>query len=177
MTPSHSDKRLALTGLFAALTVTLGVFETFIALPIPGVRIGLSNVGIMLCLYLLNLPAAIYVALAKSILVPLLTGNLLVKMSISMPATVGATLAMAIFIYSLRRFTSPISAGALGAVIHITVQFVAVKNLYIKTDAIYNLLPYFMFFSVLTGTVTGYITIQILKYFPEVEECTFIFKK
>ncbi|ADD67965.1 membrane protein-like protein [Denitrovibrio acetiphilus DSM 12809] len=171
MTQSQS-KRLATTGLFAALTVTLGVFETFVALPVPGVRMGLSNVGIMMCLYILDFPAAIYVALAKSILVPLLTGNLLVKMSISMPATLCATAAMALYIFLSGRFTSPLSTGAVGAFVHISVQFFAVKNLYIKADAIYNLLPYFTLFSVLTGAVTGYITIQILKNFPGVEECT-----
>lgn len=171
------NKRLALTGLFAALTVTLGVFETFIALPVPGVRLGLSNVGIMLCLYLLNLPAAIYVALAKGILVPLLTGNLIVKMSIGLPATMMSTLVMALIITLTRRFTSPLSVGSLGAFVHIAVQFFTVKNLYIKTDAIYNLLPYFTLFSVLTGAVTGYITIQILKNFPGVEGCTYTFKK
>jgi len=94
-----------------------------------------------------------------------------------MPATISATLAMAIYIYITRRATSPFSAGALGAFTHICVQFITVKTLYIKTDAIYNLLPYFTLFSVLTGAVTGYITIQILKNFPEVEGCTYIFKK
>ncbi|PLX70966.1 MAG: heptaprenyl diphosphate synthase [Denitrovibrio sp.] len=170
MTQYHSNK-LAVTGLFAALTVSLGVFETFIALPVPGVRLGLSNIGIMLCLYLLDLPSAFYVALAKSILVPLLTGNLLVKISISLPSTIAATIIMAVYIYTLKKYTSPFSTGAVGAFAHITVQFFVVKNLYIKADAIYNLLPYFTFVSVLTGAVTGYITLLILKNFPEVKGC------
>lgn len=161
------SKKLAVTGLFAALTVSLGVFETFIALPVPGVRLGLSNIGIMLCIYLLDLPAAFYVACAKAVLVPLLTGNLLVKMSISFPSTIMATLAMALYIYSMKKFTSPVSAGSIGGFVHIAVQFFVVKNLYIKTDAIYNLLPYFTFVSVLTGAVTGYITLLILKNFPK----------
>lgn len=176
MTQSHSS-RLAVTGLFAALTVALGVFETFIALPVPGVRLGLSNVGIMLCLYLINLPAAIYVALAKSILVPLLTGNLIVKMSISMPATLCAAFAMWAFVYLLKNFTSPVSCGSVGGFVHVSVQFFVVKNLYIKSDAIYNLLPYFTFASVITGALTGYITLLILKNFPEVEGCIKCFRK
>jgi len=162
------SKRLAVTGLFAALTVSLGVFETFVSLPVPGVRLGLSNAGIMLCLYILDFPAAVYVTIAKTVLVPLLTGNLIVKMSISMPSTMAAMLAMYIYIKSAGRFTTPLSAGALGGFVHICVQFFVVKNLYIKADAIYNLLPYFAFVSVLAGTVTGYITMQILKNFPEV---------
>ncbi|PLX69902.1 MAG: heptaprenyl diphosphate synthase [Denitrovibrio sp.] len=174
---SPDSKKLALTGLFAALTVSLGVFETFIALPVPGVRIGLSNVGIMLCLYIIDLPAAIYVAIAKSILVPLLTGNLIVKMSISLPATLAATLAMALFIFITIKHTSPLSAGSVGGFVHIIVQFFVVKNLYIKSDAIYNLLPYFTLFSVLTGAITGYITLLILRNFPGVSKCTSTYKK
>lgn len=176
MTQYHSD-RLAVIGLFAAMTVSLGVFETFIALPVPGVRLGLSNVGIMLCLYLIDLPAALYVALAKSVLVPLLTGNLLVKMSISLPATMSAAIAMALYIAATKKLSSPVSAGSLGAAVHICIQFVMVKNLYIKSDAIYNLLPYFTFFSVLTGAVTGYVTLLILKNFPEVKGCISCFRK
>lgn len=171
------SNRLAVTGLFAALTVSLGVFESFISLPVPGVRLGLSNVGIMLCLYLIDLPAALYVSIAKSVLVPLLTGNLLVKMSISFPATMAATLSMALYIFAAGKHISPLSAGSVGGVVHICVQFIAVKNLYIKSDAIYNLLPYFTFFSVITGAVTGYITLLILENFPEVEGCISCFKK
>ncbi len=175
---SPDSKRLALTGLFAALTVSLGVFfETFIALPVPGVRIGLSNVGIMLCLYIIDLPAAIYVAIAKSILVPLLTGNLIVKMSISLPATLTATLAMALYIYVSRKYTTPLSTGSIGGFVHIAVQFFVVKNLYIKSDAIYNLLPYFTLLSVLTGALSGYITLLILRNFSGVSECTSIYKR
>jgi len=176
MTLSH-NKRLALTGLFAAMTVSLGVFETFIALPVPGVRLGVSNVGIMLAIYLIDLPAGIYIAIAKSILVPLLTGNLIVKMSIGLPATICSTVAMGAFLYLLKKHTTPLSTGAVGACTHILIQFVVVKNLYIKTDAIYKLLPYFTLFSVVTGVVTGYITLIILKNLYGDDRCTSCFKK
>lgn len=178
MTPSpNNHNRLAMTGLFAALTVALGVLESFIALPVPGVRIGLSNVGIMLCLYLIDFPAAMYVAVTKAILVPLLTGNLIVKMSIALPSTIAATMVMGLSVFLMRRFTTPLSIGALGAVAHICTQFFVVKNLYIKADAIYNLLPYFCFFSVLTGVLTGYITRVIINNIREDERCISCFRK
>jgi len=173
----NSHNRLAMTGLFAAMTVALGVLESFIALPVPGVRIGLSNVGIMLCLYLIDFPAALYVAVTKAILVPLLTGNLIVKMSIALPSTLAATVVMGIFVFALGRFTTPLSIGALGAVAHICTQFLVVKTLYIKADAIYNLLPFFCFFSVLTGVLTGYITRIIINNIREDERCITCFRK
>jgi heptaprenyl diphosphate synthase len=176
MTQYH-NKRLAMTGLFAAMTVALGVFETFLAMPVPGVRLGISNIGIMLALYMIDLPAALYIAVTKSILVPLLTGNLIVKMSIGLPATIAATIVMALFALLMKNITSPLSAGAFGGATHIVTQFVIVKKLYIKTDAIYNLLPYFTFFSVLTGALTGYITLIILKNLYEDDRCISCFKK
>lgn len=166
-----------MTGLFAAMTVSLGVLESFIALPVPGVRVGLSNVGIMLCIYLLDIPAAFYVAVTKAILVPLLTGNLIVKMSIAMPATLASTATMALAYIILKRLLSPLSIGVIGALTHIVIQFIIVKNLYIKTDAIYNLLPYFSFFSIITGTATGYITKVIINNIREDERCIKCFKK
>lgn len=177
MLSPNNHNRLAMTGLFAAMTVSLGVLESFIALPVPGVRIGLSNVGIMLCLYLIDIPAAFYVAVTKSILVPLMTGNLVVKMSIAMPSTIAATMAMAIMFFLFRKITTPVTIGAVGAVAHICTQFLIVKNLYIKTDAIYNLLPYFSFFSIITGALTGYITKVIIKTIVEDERCISCFKK
>jgi heptaprenyl diphosphate synthase len=174
--PSPDSRRLALTGLFTAFTVALGVFETFIAMPVPGIRLGISNIGIIMCLYIIDIPAGLYAAIAKSILVPLLTGNLIVKMSISLPATICSTLAMALYIYAFKKYTTPVSASALGGLVHICIQFIVVKNLYIKTDAIYNLLPYFTILSVLTGGITGYITLLILNNFREVEGASYVSK-
>lgn len=177
MQSRNNHNRLAMTGLFAAMTVSLGVLESFIALPVPGVRIGLSNVGIMLCIYLIDIPAAVYVAITKSILVPLMTGNLAVKMSIAMPSTLISTTAMSVMVLLFRKISTPVSIGAVGAVAHICTQFFIVKNLYIKTDAIYNLLPYFSFFSVITGALTGYITMVIINTIREDERCISCFRK
>lgn len=168
----QSHSKLAVTGLFATLTVSLGVFETFIAMPVPGVRLGLSNIGIMLCLYLLDLPAAFYVALAKSILVPFAHRKPAGENVDQPPLNHRRNPCDGdIHLYHIKAYNSGLRRLA-GGFIHIAVQFFVVKNLYIKTDAIYNLLPYFTFVSVLTGAVTGYITLLVLKNFPKIEGYT-----
>lgn len=161
------NKTIAITGILTSLTIILGFIEHMIPLPIPGIRLGLANIGIMLAIYALSFRQALSIALLKSILIPILTGNLFVKMIIGLPATLGATLVM----YGYYRFTgkwsSPLSTGALGGFIHICIQFMMIKLFLIKSLSIYTLLPYFSIFSILSGIITGYIVAVIYDNFKE----------
>ncbi|WP_022849912.1 Gx transporter family protein [Limisalsivibrio acetivorans] len=156
--------RIARIGVYAALTLVLGVVENMIPLPLPGVRLGLSNIGIMLAIWVLDAPAAFTVALIKSVLVPLLTGNMIVKLSIGLPATMAAAFFMLTYHKFCVKYISPVSMGALGGFVHICIQFVMVNTLYIRSHALYALLPWFAVIAVLTGTVTGYLTLKLLEH-------------
>lgn len=162
-----SHNRIALTGIFASITIVLGVIDNMIPLPIPGIRLGLANIGIMLAIYALPFKETMYIALIKAILIPILTGNLFIKLLIGLPATMAATLAM-YFYYSLtNRLSSPMSTGAIGALVHITVQFIVIKLTLIKTLAIYTILPYFSTLSIISGIITGYIVSIIIDNFKD----------
>lgn len=156
--------RVALIGVFTALSIVFGIVENFISLPLPGLRIGFANIGIMLAITMLDPKAAFAVAFLKAIIVPLVTGNFIVKVSIGLPATLASTFLMLTYYKLCAKFVSPISIGALGGLTHITVQFLMVNSLYIKSPAIYGLLPYFAVFAIFCGTFTGYAALKINEY-------------
>jgi len=169
----QSQDNVKVIACFAALSVALGVAESLVGLPVPGVRLGVANIGIMLAAYTLDFKSTLSVGIIKSILVPLFAGNLVIRLSISLPATIASVLAIYFCSKILKKYTSPLSAGILGGVTHISIQFVVAEKLYIKSPVIYTALPYFVIFSALTGVFTGLITMGILNKLFWKKDCTF----
>lgn len=159
----YQNKKLSLIAILTAISIVLGFFENFFPIPIPGVKLGLSNLGIMISLYLLNFKYTLLIALLKSILIPIITGNLIVKITIGLPATLLAFLGMFVYSKLTKHLSSPISTGALGAFIHISSQFIIIKHLFIKNLAFFKIFPYFSIISIFTGILTGLITYKVIK--------------
>ena len=159
MRTQDNEKKISLIGMLIAFSIVAGYLENFIPLPVPGLKLGIANIGIMISLYLLDWKSTILIAILKSLLVPLITGNFIIKLTIGLPATLAAATFMIIYKTLTNKFTTATSTGALGAFIHINCQFVLIKFLFIKSLTIYKILPYFSLFSVIAGTIIGYLTI------------------
>ena len=76
-----------LTGLMASISIILGVIENFIPSPVPAIRLGLSNVPILIMIYLAGANYALLLALLKAFIVPIFSANIVFKFSLSVPAT------------------------------------------------------------------------------------------
>lgn len=68
-------QRWARVGALSALAMALGYLESFVPIPIPGVRLGLANVPILVALARGDVRAATLVALVKVMATGLLFGN------------------------------------------------------------------------------------------------------
>ena len=78
--------RLTLTALFLAMALVLSYVENLLpALPFlpPGVKLGLSHVVIMYCLFFVGAPSAFWIALLKSLFVLLTRGMIAALLSLS----------------------------------------------------------------------------------------------
>ena len=165
MTLTQSQNNTALIGIFASVTIALGFLETMFPLPFPGVRLGLANIGIMLAIYSLPAKDVLSIAFLKAIIIPVLTGNLFMKMILGFPATIISTMVMIIYYNLTKKYSSPVSTGAIGGFVHIGIQFVMLKLFIVKTLAIYGILPYFSILSVISGIITGYMVSVIVNRF------------
>lgn len=159
----YPDK-IAKIGLFSAFAIILGVVESFFPLPVPGVKLGLANIGVLLALYSLTFFDTLIVVFLKSVFVGIFAGNVVIKVLLSLPSTLAAAFVMFLYIRLTGKLTSPVSASALGGAVHIVCQFIILKVFIIKNLAIYSFLPYFSLLSIFTGMLTGYLTCLILKH-------------
>ena len=79
--PSRADlpsRRVATTGILLALACVLGLVESLLVvpLPVPGLRLGLANIAVVIALALLGPGSALFVSIGRVVIVGLATGTL-----------------------------------------------------------------------------------------------------
>lgn len=150
-------RRAALLGLLAALAVALSFLEGLLpVIPIPGAKLGLSNIVIMYALTSLNLPCALALAAVKAAFA-LLRGGTAFFMSLA--GGLLSTLVMAGALRLFRNRVSFIGVGILGAVAHNGGQLAAAMLL--LSPALIGYGPWLLLLAVAAGTVTG-LTLNIV---------------
>ena len=140
-TPSSADRRSSLrtavtAGLLIALGSVLGYVESVLvpALPVPGVRLGLANVVVVLALAVLGARGAFVVTLGRVVVTAALVGSL--GGPATLLATTGALASWAIMVGLARaggRF-SVIGWSVAGAAAHVAGQL-AVASVMVGTGA------------------------------------------
>lgn len=78
MRTSADTRTLTATALLVAIGAVLGIVENAVLppLPVPGVRLGLANIAVVLALLLIGRAASLRVALLRVVIVALATGSL-----------------------------------------------------------------------------------------------------
>lgn len=148
-------RRTALLGLLAALALTLSFLESLLPpLPIPGARLGLSNLVTMYALSVLNLPAALAITAVKAVFSLLMRGG--TAFLLSFAGGMLSALVMAAVMRLLRERVSFIAVGILGAVVHNFAQLAAAMAL--MGTALLAYAPWLLLAALGTGTLTGFVT-------------------
>ena len=146
-------KRLTRAGLLTALALIIFVLEAQLPplVPIPGIKLGLANIGVLITLYLLG-P---WYAAAVSIVRVVLNGVLFTGVSAMLYSMAGAVLALAVMIplRACGRFGSVgVSVG--GAVAHIAGQLAA-AHFVTRTGAVWAYAPLLTAAACAAGAVNG----------------------
>lgn len=146
-------KRIALLGMFCALSVAISYIETLIPpiVPVPGVKPGFSNIVTMFATVSLGLPYGLAVTMFKAVFALITRGVTAFMMSFC-----GGLLSLAVM-WILFRFTKKsigyIGIGVLSAVSHNMGQLaVAVV---ILGKAILYIAPVLMLSGIVCGALTG----------------------
>ena len=146
--------KIALTGLLATLaTITFLIENLFPPLILPGAKMGLSNIFILLAFITLGKVSAFSVLIVKAVLGSLFSGNISAIMY-SLPAGAIA-LTLEVLILTLVKRISIICTSVFGSVVNITVQNVVFC---VITDTLNYLsyLPYFVIIGVVSGIIVGF---------------------
>ena len=156
----------AYLGLLLAFAMTLSYIETLIpfAVGIPGVKLGLANLAVVLCLYLFRFREAFLLTVVKAVVCGFLFGNLSMIIY-SLAGAVLSCLVMAAMVKS-DSFHIPV-VSAVGGVMHNAGQLL-VAYITVRTYGVVYYVPVLIISGLLTGIVIGTVTSLVLPYIKTV---------
>lgn len=158
-----SVHKLALLGILTAGAIVIGIVESFIpSIGIPGVKLGLANIVILIILYELGILEAILVDLLRVLVVGLIRGTFL-SMGFLMSLT-GAVFSIGIMIlfYLLIKKFSIVGVSVIGAVFHVIGQ-ILIAMIYLGTVYVVYYLPIILVSSVITGVLVGLVAQLVIR--------------
>ena len=154
----QSLNKIAYISVFTAASISLFVAESLFPTPIPGIRLGLANIFILLALIFLGLKEAIFIGILKSIVGSLILARLFTPSFIfSISGTLVSTFIMWIFIKSRLPF-SLLGLSILGAETHIITQLFLATSIFLPGISFFYISPIYILSSLITGSVVGILT-------------------
>jgi len=148
-------KLLVLTALLFAVALVLSVVENSIPpipFPVPGVKLGLSNIAVMYALFFLDKKPAFTIGILKALFVCITRGPIAGLLSFC-----GGMLSLVIMSVLILIFKDKISYFVLsifGSVFHNVGQFVAISFIYTNMHLL-ALLPFLLIAGVIAGMATS----------------------
>ena len=156
-------QKMALLGVLTAGAIVIAILESFIpSLGIPGVKLGLANIVILIILYELGIVEAIIVNLLRVVVVGLVRGTFL-SMGFLMSIT-GAVFSLSIMIlfYLLIKKFSIIGVSVIGAIFHVFGQ-ILIAMIFLGTTYIVLYLPIIAVSAIITGVFVGIVAKLIIR--------------
>ena len=156
-------QKMALLGVLTAGAIVIAILESFIpSIGIPGVKLGLANIVILVILYELGILEAVIVNILRVLVVGLVRGTFL-GMGFLMSIT-GAVFSLGIMIvfYLLIKKFSIIGVSVIGSVFHVGGQ-ILIAMIYLGTAYIVLYLPIIAISAIITGVFVGVIARLIIK--------------
>ena len=147
---SDKSKKIAVLGVLTGVTLVLSYLEAIlppIYAAVPGIKVGLPNIVIILILYKFSAREAAVISFLRVVLVALLFGNAM-TLAYSLAGAVLSLLVMALM--KKADFFSPVGVSILGGVFHNIGQILVAIVLLNST-----LIGYYMIILTITGTLAG----------------------
>ncbi len=151
-------KRIASISVFTALALIFSYIEAILPFNfgIPGVKLGIANIVVVVALYQLGAKEAIGISLIRVFIIGLLFGNILSLIySLS-----GAVLSLIGMMICKHLKLSVIGVSAIGGVLHNTGQLIAAAIL-LQSGALIYYFPVLLISGLITGILIGIVSFSI----------------
>lgn len=161
--------KISLMGLLFALAMTFSYLESMIVIPglLPGIRLGLSNLVTMYCLFFLGKAAGYTMAVMKSAFVVLTRG--LISGMLSLAGGLLSVTAILLINRLCKHSLHYITLSVIGAVFHNIGQMLLAK--YLTNVFLYYYIPVLVLSGLLVGIMTGKMFEWIIPYLPQRYRC------
>ena len=156
-------RKMAIIGILTSLAIVLSIAESFIpSIGIPGVKLGLANIVILLVLYEIGILEAILINLLRVVVTGLVRGTFL-SMGFLMSLT-GAVLSLGIMIlfYLLIKKFSIVGVSVIGSIFHVTGQ-ICIAMIFLGTGYMVYYYPIIGVSAIITGVFVGLVAQVIIK--------------
>ena len=155
-------RKIALLGVITAATIVIAIAESFIpSIGIPGVKLGLANIMILITLYELGILEALGISIARVLVVSLARGTFL-SMGFLMSLTGAAfSLGIMILLYLVIKQFSIIGVSVVGSLFHVFGQML-IASIYLGTTFVIYYLPIVSISAIITGVLVGVIAKLII---------------
>ena len=158
--------KTAYMGLLTALALILSYVENLISFQpgIPGIKIGLANLAVLICLYLFSWREAMVLTIVKAVVRGLLFGNLFM-IAYSLAGALVSALTM-IFLKKSGLFHVPVVSAA-GGVMHNMGQLL-VALFVVETYSVVYYMPVLILSGLAAGIVIGMAAALVLPYIQNI---------
>ncbi len=156
-------KKISRIAMLLALSVVLNILESFMPLfngIIPGFKLGLANIVILLVIYIYSFKDALLISLLRVFLVGILRTGLF---SMSFFFSLGGAIISVIVMYLAKKFTklSIIGVSIMGSISH-TLGQIIVAIIFYNINMVYYM-AWALILALPTGILVGYLTKEIKK--------------
>ncbi len=158
---TYNVKSVALLGLLFALAMVLSFFENMLPAMPGGIKLGLSNIVTMYCLFFLGKKEAFTLALLKSLFVLLLRGPIGATMSLM--GGIFSVLVMTLLMMLKQLNLSYLLISVAGAVFHNIGQLVSAYFILRLPEVLYYA-PIMVVSGIVMGVVTGVTLKSVIPY-------------
>ena len=155
--------KIALMGVLTAGAIIIAILESFIpSIGIPGVKLGLANIVILIILYEIGIVEAIIVDLSRVLLVSLLRGTI-ASMGFLMSLT-GAVMSLGIMIlfFLLVKKLSIIANSVVGSLFHVMGQ-ILIAIIFLGSGYVLFYLPIIGISAIITGVLVGIVAQLVIR--------------
>lgn len=158
---SKKVKNIAMCGVLTTLAMIFSYIDSLILIPIPvpGVRIGISNIAIITVLYIVGVKETIFVNILRIALTSILFGN---ATSFWFSITGGMLSIVVMILLKKLDIFSPVGVSVAGGVSHNIGQIIAAVII-METNAILYYLPVLLITGTVAGIVVGVVAAMVLK--------------
>ena len=159
-------KKIVNLGLLLSVALILSYVESLIpfGFGIPGIKLGLANLAVLLCMYCMGAKEAITINVMRILLAGFLFGNLY---SIIYSLAGGAFSFLVMWLAKRMKFFTISGVSVLGGVCHNLGQ-ILIAAFVVETAGVFYYIPYLLGAGVLTGWLIGLITKLMIPYFERV---------
>ena len=135
-------RKIATIGMLTALAMVLGFVETLIPinLGIPGMKLGLANLIVIIAFYLFDIKTGVIVSLLRIVLIAMTFGNI----SMMFYSISGATLSLLCMILAKQiKGFSMVGISIVGGIMHNVGQIICAAFV-VRTNGVFTYLPVLM---------------------------------